>query len=122
MNFKEFDFRIKIPSGCTDTVVVYMNGGIFVSNLNDFRNMMDNQRESEATHLILDCKRLDFIGSSAIGCLVNANENFKKHGKRIWLTSVSNEIMDVFSTLSIDSFFLICDDTDKALEKIRSVK
>lgn len=120
LSFKEFDFRIDFPSGVEDTVVVYMNGGIFVSNLNDFREMMDSQRKSDAMHLVMDCNALDFLGSSAIGYLVNANESYKKLGKRIWLTSVSDEIMDVFSTLSIASFFLICDDTDKALEVIRN--
>lgn len=118
MGLKEFDFRVNTPPGTDDTLVVFMSGGIFVSNLSDFREMMEQQKKSGTVNLVLDCNALDFIGSSAIGYLVNANESYRKNGKRIWLTSLSDEIMDVFSTLSIDSFFDICENTETALNRI----
>jgi anti-anti-sigma factor len=71
---KEFEYSERTVDGRNDAVALDLQGGLFVSNLNDFREIFSIFPSKGVSHIILNCSQLDFIGSTAIGILVESSD------------------------------------------------
>ena len=116
----KFNFRISCVGDDDSTIIIDLIGGILTSNLDDFRLILDAQYKRDVRNVILNCEELDFLGSNAIGCLVEINDKIGKRGNTLWFAAVNKEIMDVFENLTIDHFFKICAGKEDVLARIES--
>lgn len=55
----------------------------------------------EHTHLIFDFQKIEFIDSSAIGCIISLVKTAKKHGVTVKLANITPNVMDVLELLRL---------------------
>lgn len=55
----------------------------------------------ENTHLILDFQKIEFIDSSAIGCIISLVKTAQKHGGSVKLANITPNVMDVLELLRL---------------------
>ena len=55
----------------------------------------------EHTHLIFDFQKIEFIDSSAIGCIISLVKTAKKHGGTVKLANITPNVMDVLELLRL---------------------
>lgn len=53
------------------------------------------------THLIFDFQKIEFIDSSAIGCIISLVKTAPKHGGTVKLANITPNVMDVLELLRL---------------------
>lgn len=53
------------------------------------------------THLIFDFQKIEFIDSSAIGCIISLVKTAQKHGGTVKLANITPNVMDVLELLRL---------------------
>ena len=69
--------------------------------------------------LVLDLARLAYAGSSVLGLLVNVRQKVKEAGGRLVLCGLSDRLLQIFRTCSLERLFLIRRSRDEAMERAR---
>ncbi len=122
MRVNEFEYRARVVDPENGTVAVDLVGGVFMSNMEDFRRAVKPQLDMPVKNLVLNFKDMDFISSSGIGLLVESSQSFKKAGKQIWVVGLEGELARVFDQFSLRQILMILPDEKDALEKIASAR
>ncbi|HOY61714.1 MAG TPA: STAS domain-containing protein [bacterium] len=122
MRVNEFEYRARVVDSENGTVAVDLVGGVFMSNMEDFRRAVKPQLGIQVKNLVLNFKDMDFISSSGIGLLVESSQSFKKAGKQIWVVGLEGELARVFDQFSLRQILMILPDEKDALEKIASAR
>ncbi|HOC92946.1 MAG TPA: STAS domain-containing protein [bacterium] len=120
MRVNEFEYRARDVDPDNGTVVVDLIGGVFMSNMEDFRRAVKPQLDRPVKNLVLNFKEMDFISSSGIGLLVESSQSFKKAGKQIWVVGLEGELARVFDQFSLHQILMILPDEKDALDRIAS--
>ncbi len=120
MRVNEFEYRARVVDPENGTVAVDLVGGVFMSNMEDFRRAVKPQLDAQVKNLVLNFKEMDFISSSGIGLLVESSQSFKKAGKQIWVVGLEGELARVFDQFSLRQILMILPDEKDALERIAS--
>lgn len=118
MGLKEFKYKVRRVDEAATIIAIDLAGGVFASNLNDFKDIIAVQQNRPIRDLILNFENLDFISSSGIGVLVEKNEEFKKANKRIWIVGLNEDIGRVFNQFSLDRIIRILATEKDAVETI----
>lgn len=118
MRVNEFDYRVRQIDDTAGIIAIDLIGGIFMSNLEDFREVIKIQLNHPIKNLILNFGKLDFISSSGIGLLVESSESFRKSGKRLWIVGLEGEIARVFDQFSLEQILLIMPTEKAAVDSI----
>lgn len=74
--------------------------------------------QSGTQYLIADMRLVLFINSTAIGTLVKAHKEAKKHGGDLVICRPSKFVANVLDTLGLMSFFKIGEEPEKAIEEL----
>ncbi len=122
MRVNEFEYRTRVVDPENGAVAVDLVGGVFMSNMEDFRRAVKPQLDMPVKNLVLNFKDMDFISSSGIGLLVESSQSFKKAGKQIWVVGLEGELARVFDQFSLRQILMILPDEKTALEKIASAR
>src|SRR5687768_5981392 len=64
--------------------------------------------------VVLDLSRLAYAGSSVLGLLVNVRQKVKEAGGRLVLCGLSDRLMQIFRTCSLERLFVIRRSRDEA--------
>jgi anti-sigma B factor antagonist len=118
MGLKEFEYSVRRVGEASKIIALDLKGGVFVSNLNDFKEIISIQQNRLIEDLILNFEELDFISSSGIGVLVEKSESMKKTGKRLWVVGPNEEIARVFNQFYLEKIINILPDEKSAVEII----
>lgn len=121
MGLKEFEYKVRRVDEEATIIAIDLAGGVFASNLNDFKDIIAVQQNRPIRDLILNFENLDFISSSGIGVLVEKNEEFKKTNKRIWIVGLNEDIGRVFNQFSLDRIIRILPSEKDAVETIGKI-
>jgi anti-sigma B factor antagonist len=113
----ECEFQ-EVPEVC-GAAAIALSGGIFVSNMAELTELIEEQQKGETSDLILDLQNLDFISTSGIGLIVQKYEDFKKIGKRFWVAGLNPDIAKIFDQLSLDQILNIVPNQQEAISKIK---
>jgi anti-anti-sigma factor len=73
--------------------------------LND--SMIELIRAEPEGHWVLDLSRLSYMGSAALGLLVNLRQQIKQSGGRLVLCGLSPELLHIFKTCCMEKLFKI---------------
>lgn len=67
--------------------------------------------------LVLDLSRLAYAGSSVLGLLVNVRQKVKETGGRLVLCGLSDRLLQIFRTCSLERLFVIRRSRQEAVER-----
>jgi anti-anti-sigma factor len=118
MRVNEFEYRARAADAENGTVVIDLVGGVFMSNMDDFRRAVKGHLDRPVKNLVLNFKEMDFISSSGIGLLVESSQSFRKVGKQIWVVGLEGELARVFDQFSLHQILMILPEEKDALERI----
>ncbi|MEW5944676.1 MAG: STAS domain-containing protein [bacterium] len=116
----ELDYRVRTTGPRSEITVLDIEGGIFISNHAKFREMMDNFVYNKTRVLILNCVKLDFIGSSGIGTIMFTYDRMKKQDAEMVLAGVSGEVRQVFDRLGLSQHVPMYDTEQEAVNELLS--
>lgn len=69
--------------------------------------------------LVLDLSRLAYVGSSVLGLLVSVRQTVKEAGGRLVLCGLSERLMQIFRTRSLERLFVIRRSREDAVKPSR---
>ncbi len=69
--------------------------------------------------LVLDLSRLQYVGSSVLGLMVNVRQRVKEAGGRLVLCGLSERLLQIFRTCSLERLFVIRRGRDEAVDRAR---
>lgn len=99
-----------------DIDIIEIIGDLKVFDLADYTSFFEGYLSDGHKNLIIDFSKIKYIDSTAIGLLVNIKRNAEEKGGTLVISSVNDDIMNVFSITGIDKFINIYPTVDKALE------
>ena len=106
----------------------YVVGGASIIEVDDYR--LDNQNsemvnkrlmeeiENKQENIIIDLKNVDFISSYGIGMLLAFNEKLKERGGKLFLTSLTGNVGEIFTLSGIIDMFKVFKSADAAVKII----
>lgn len=85
--------------------LVKINGEIDLFNSNDMKSKLLSLLGEKQANLIIDCKNLEYIDSTALGALVAVLKNAKEYGCDVILKDVRPNIEKLFRITNLDKVF-----------------
>jgi anti-sigma B factor antagonist len=99
-----------------DYDVIEIVGDLKVFDLADYTAFFDDYLSDGHRNIIIDFSKINYIDSTAIGLLVNIKRNAEEVGGSLKISSVNDDIMNVFSITGIDHFMEIFPTVEDALK------
>lgn len=116
---RELDCVIQNLKDCESATVIRLEGGLFVSDFEEFKSIIEEQCGRRIKDLVVNIEKLDFISSSGIGLLVEKTEMLKREGKRLWVVGPNPDIEKIFDQLSLDRIVRIVPSEQQATDEIK---
>ena len=82
-------------------------GEVDIFNSADMKKSLTELINQKKTDIVLDCKYLDYIDSTALGALVGVLKNVKSYGGSIYLRNVKPNLGKLFKITNLDKVFLM---------------
>ncbi len=98
-----------------DVDIIEIIGDLKVFDLADYTSFFDEYLSNGQKKIIIDFSKIKYIDSTAIGLLVNIKRNAEEKGGTLVISSVNDDIMNVFSITGIDKFIDLYNSVDDAL-------
>ena len=86
---------------------VALNGEIDIFNSTEFKNCLLELLAQNPGSLILDCDKLEYIDSTALGALVTVLKHVKSAGGQMYLKKIRPNLAKLFKITSLDKVFII---------------
>jgi len=86
---------------------VSIGGEIDIFNSSEMKKSLTDLISQKNTDMVLDCKYLDYIDSTALGALVGVLKNVKSYGGSIYLRNVKPSLSKLFKITNLDKVFLL---------------
>ena len=90
--------------GCWD---VCPSGEIDIFNAGDFKEKLIALVTERSADLKIDCKRLEYLDSTALGALVAVLKTVKTNKKDIYLSNLKPHIYKLFKITNLEKAFII---------------
>ena len=68
---------------------------------------------------VLDLSALAYVGSSVLGLMVNVRQRVKQAGGQLVLCGLSDQLLQIFHTCSLERLFVISRSMQEAVERVR---
>jgi anti-anti-sigma factor len=98
--------------------ILQVEGSLSSDNKPDFDKYI-NQLIPKELHLILDLSKVNFIDSTTLGSIFKFYSIFKKNKRHLVLTSINEQIYDVFNLTGIAMQIKIFDSLQNAIDFIQ---
>lgn len=118
---RELDCVIQNLKDCESATVIRLEGGLFVSDFEEFKSIIEEQCGRRIKDLVVNIEKLDFISSSGIGLLVEKTEMLKREGKRLWVVGPNPDIEKIFDQLALDKIVRIVASEQQATEEMKKI-
>ncbi|MDR2938693.1 MAG: STAS domain-containing protein [Clostridiales bacterium] len=86
---------------------VIMAGEIDIFNSEQLKSSLLKLINEKGKNLYLDCAKLTFIDSTALGALVGVLKNVKQGGGDIYINSLKPNLTKLFKITNLDKVFII---------------
>ena len=90
-----------------DTMVVDIDGQLFVRNRGDFRLMVIDAIERGERKFRIDLRRTSYIDSSGLGVLVSVSKKSRQAGAELCLANLNPDLQHLFEVTKLDTLFRI---------------
>jgi anti-sigma B factor antagonist len=99
-----------------DAVVASVRGEIDLHNSPDLRSvLLDVLLKSQPKKLILNLGEVPYMDSSAIAVLVETLQRLRKHGGKLYLTTLQPRVRGLLEIAKLDTIFVLASDEQAAL-------
>ena len=95
---------------------VTLTGYLDTYNSNSFQKSIQRAIEAGFTQLIFNCKELNYVSSTGIGCFTSFLKTVKPRGGDIVLLDIQQKVFEVFQLLGFSQFFNMKGNLDEAIE------
>ena len=82
-------------------------GEVDIFNSADMKKSLTDLINQKNTDIMLDCKYLDYIDSTALGALVGVLKNVKSYGGSIYMRNVKPNLSKLFKITNLDKVFIM---------------
>lgn len=103
-------FKISSAKCDSKTWVLAIEGAVDYGNVTELQEAFAELFEKEAYQIIVNLERVSFMGSAALGTLLNARETVLKHGGEIVFAGTNSRVREIFDLLGITSFLRFAPD------------
>ena len=90
-----------------DVVIISLRGKFFLGNVHEFEEIWENQLAKNPQTIAIDCKKLKFIDSSAIGTLVKLLNSVDSSMAEMIFVDLSKSIISLFNRAKLNRVFKI---------------
>ena len=90
-----------------DIIIAHLNGDLYIENMKDAENVLNELVSKRPRVLAMNCKNLDYIDSSAIAALVKLVRNAMSKNIELLFYDLNSSIQQIFQTVNLDRFFTI---------------
>ncbi len=97
-----------------------VEGDIDLSTSPSLRKHLEGILDRERTSLVIDLSSVRHMDSSGIAVLIEAERWARKHGRRLLLASLSDQVRMVLELARLQGFFSIAEDLEGALRLCRA--
>ena len=114
--------RIKISTSRDDAigvVIITLSGRMDIHSLETFRFTIQEELNQKNYRIVLDMKEISFIISTYIGLILTFQKHVKKNGGDLKLTSLCEEVSNIFELMGITSLLKIYDKNYQALDDFK---
>lgn len=100
--------------------VVHLAGMADYAGLPQLNAVLDGLAAVEPDVVVLDLERLEFIGSGAIGALVEFRKQVRARGGRVLVAAASQYVGECFRLSRLDHAFERCATIEDAIAKVKA--
>ena len=107
---------------------IYNIGKVRIIEIDDYKldnqnseitgNMLGNEIDNNYDNIVIDLKNVDFISSLGIATLIAAHEEMKKKGLKLFLSSLTKNVEELFTLSGASDIFRVFKSTKGVLEFI----
>lgn len=96
--------------------VIELDGSLDAYSFPRLESTIENLRKNDRHQVILDCGKLDYIGSAPLGALIGFTRRAREHGGDMILVHLSDKILNIIKLLGFDKILTIHPDVSTAAE------
>lgn len=114
--------RIKISTSrdeALDVVIITLSGRLDIHSLETFRYTIQEELNQKNYRILLDMKEISFIISTYIGLILTFQKHVKENGGDLKLTSLCQEVSNIFELMGISSMLNIYEKNNQALDAFK---
>jgi len=104
-----------------DLDVLRLDGSLDAYSFPRLEAALSELRESNRHRVILDCMRLDYISSAALGALIGFARRARENNGDLKLTKLSPKIYNIIELLGFHKILEIYSDTDQAAHEFANM-
>lgn len=86
---------------------ICVSGEIDIFNSNEFKSELMEAVNENPKDLQINCEKLEYIDSTALGSLVAVLKNVKSYQGEIFLTNLRSSLIKLFKITNLDKAFII---------------
>jgi anti-anti-sigma factor len=90
-----------------NTVTVQIKGKFTFSDHHCFKEIMEKTTHSECKEVIIDCSKIDFVDSAALGMFLIFKDFCEDGGMSLIIQSPAGQVEKMFHVSKFDSLFTI---------------
>ena len=101
-----------------DVAVISLKGRLNVTTTAELEKIFDALLSEGRTKILVECRELEYISSAGLRVLLTAAQQFKKISGEIALSSLSQNVKQVFEISGFTSIFKIYSSQDEAVKSM----
>lgn len=101
-----------------DTKVLYPDGYINAHTVQDFEKALQAVLEEKQFHILINCKKLEYINSSGLGVLVGVIEEIQENEGYLCLSDMNDTVFNIFDTLGFTHLFTVFQTEEEAIASL----
>lgn len=98
-----FSFTVERPSATHS--IIRLAGEIDMLTAPDFRACLDEHLAEHIQHLVLNCSRVTFFGSTGLAVLLELKHAAEQQGTKLYLVDADNSVMRVLEATGLAEMF-----------------
>jgi anti-sigma B factor antagonist len=98
--------------------IIDLEGDMEFADSNLLKELVLKMVEKKVERFIINAEKLNSIDSSGIGAFIYVLSTLKKMGMSLAFANVKGDVKQIIEKTKLSGYFLICEDTDEAIQKL----
>lgn len=100
-----------------DIEIIKLAGSLDMHSFNELEAQVNALFHQNHYQVVLDCQKLDYIGSAAIGALIGFSKKAREQGGDVKLLNVPQRIHSIIDILGFTSVLHLCESEESAVRQ-----
>ena len=106
----EFQKTQKDFDSITCTVIQISEDELGLINMNEMKEYIDHEIESDNIYICIDLKKVNIINSSGLGILISILKKVKSKGGNLKLLNANEKLLNIFKITKLNLVFELVND------------